>query len=509
MKKKLAILSFLGLIIVSFNYSCKNEEGQLVEEGEKLAQTYCISCHAFPDPSLLDKKTWGTDVLPKMAELMYVENYYNPFNASGPDGDMPVSRKSPDELFPYSRWEKIVKYYVAAAPKQPMQRTEELSPIQTGLKNFSTHSLYNKIDHPVTTLVYFDSTDKRIFFADGNAQKIFITDALLKVTDSFYAGIGATDIHLGSNDVTAITMGILKPSDATLGKLEKLELNQKSVTIIDSLRRPVHATYADINGDSKHDIIICEFGFSQGSLAWFENKGDNKYQKHLLKTLPGATRTEVFDFNKDGKPDIVSLMAQGDEGVFIFYNEGNGKFREDRVIHFPPAYGSNYFQLFDFNKDGLMDIITTNGDNGDYSVILKPYHGIRIFYNTGTNRFEEKTFLPVFGIQKAIPADFDIDGDIDIASIAFFPDYEKLPEESFIYWENSGDNTYKRYTFNSFADGRWMTMDAGDIDNDGDKDIVLGNAFFTLGIVPKAVKDKWQSKPLSIVLLENTLLRKN
>lgn len=508
MKTKLVILSFFVFFILSFNYSCEGDEGEIIRDGEKLAHIHCISCHAFPDPSLLDKKTWGTEVLPKMAELMYVENYYNPFNASGPDGDMPAERQSSEELFPYTKWEKIVKYYVAAAPRMPLERTEVLSPIQAGLKNFSSHYLHNKINHPVSTMVFFDTTGQKIFFADGNAGKIFVTNTGLKVTDTFFTGVGVTDIHLRSNGITAISMGILKPSDAKLGRLELLKENQRPVILIDSLRRPVHANYADLNSDGKEDIIICEFGFRQGSLAWFENKDDEGYKKHLLKALPGAIRTEVFDFNEDGKPDIAALMAQGDEGVFIFYNEGNGAFREDPVLRFPPTYGSNYFQLYDFNKDGLMDIITTNGDNGDYSVILKPYHGIRIFYNTGGNKFEEKAFLPVNGIQKAMPADFDNDGDIDIASIAFFPDYENLAEESFIFWENNGNNTYERYTFNGFADGRWMTMDVGDADSDGDKDILLGNAFFTLGIVPKAIKDKWQKKPVSLVLLENTLLNK-
>ena len=356
--------------------------------------------------------------------------------------------------------------------------------------------------------MYFDTTGKKIFFGDGNAEKIFMTDASFNSTDSMQVGVGVTDIHLNKNEAAVITMGILKPSDARLGRLELIVKGKKNTILIDSLQRPVQASYADLNGDDKTDIIICEFGFRQGCLAWFENKGRNKYKKHLLKNLPGATRTEVYDFNKDGRPDIAALMAQGDEGVFIYYNEGNGKFREDRVLQFPPSYGSNYFQLFDFNGDGFKDIITTNGDNGDYSIILKPYHGIRIFYNNGSNRFEENKFLPVYGAQKAIPADYDNDGDIDIASISFFPDYEKHPEESFIYWENSGDNNYKRYTFDGFANGRWITMDAADFDMDGDTDILLGNAFFSLGNVPQSVKDKWEKRPLSIVVLENTTIKK-
>jgi hypothetical protein len=303
-------------------------------------------------------------------------------------------------------------------------------------------------------------------------------------------------------------MGILKPSDARLGKLALIEKEKIPVVIIDSLQRPVQASYGDLNGDNKEDIIICEFGFRTGALSWFENKGNNKFEKHLLRALPGATRSEIYDFNKDGRPDIIALMAQADEGIFIYYNEGNGKFREERVLQFPPVYGSNYFQLFDFNKDGFIDIITSNGDNADYSIILKAYHGIRIFLNDGKNRFKEKIFLPVYGIQKVIPADFDSDGDADLVSIAFFPDYENLPAEGFIYWENTGDYLYRRYTFSGVTDGRWMTLDAGDMDNDGDKDVILGSTFFSFGNIPQLLKDKWDKRPLSAVILENKLYKK-
>jgi acetylornithine/succinyldiaminopimelate/putrescine aminotransferase len=50
-----------------------------------------------------------------------------------------------------------------------------------------------------------------------------------------------------------------------------------------------------------------------------------------------------------------------------------------------------------------------------------------------------------------------------------------------------------------------MTMDANDIDGDGDVDIMLGNAFFTLGDVPPALIEKWKKRSLSVIVLENRL----
>lgn len=303
----------------------------------------------------------------------------------------------------------------------------------------------------------------------------------------------------------ALSMGVLHPSDERKGKLTVIDPEPRfSFTLLDSLQRPVHASYADLNQDGKEDIVICEFGNYTGMLSWFENNGTT-YTKHVLRPLPGAVRTQVLDFNHDGRPDIIALMAQGDEGMFIYYNQGNGNFREERILQLPPSYGSNYFELADFNGDGHPDIITTNGDNGDYPPILKAYHGIRIYLNDGHNHFTEKLFLPVNGAGKVIARDFDGDGDLDLASIAYFPDFDHSPEEGFIYWENKGGLSFEPSSFKEVSAGRWLTMDAGDIDGDGDPDIILGNAFFPLGYIPEYLKKRWARYSPSVLVLKNKL----
>jgi hypothetical protein len=501
MRRTVIVASAVVCIIISILFSCNNSDkpsidSKTVEEGSQLAAVYCKTCHKLPSPDLLDKKSWALYVLPKMGRLLGFRSFDNGryFQEGSPVGELNLNN-----------WNKIVVYFVSQAPKK-MERKTPAQKILTDLKLFKPETSTFSLKNPATTFISIDSAQHLIRFADGLAGRLYTLRSNSSPVDSFKVGVGLSALKVETERMYALTMGVMHPSDAKAGQLNWLNpRSKKSTLILDSLRRPVHFSFADLNNDSREDIVISEFGNTVGKLGWFENKGKDIYEQHTLRALPGSIRTQIADLNKDGKPDIVSLMAQGDEGIFIYYNMGGGKFEEHRVLELSPAYGSNYFELADFNHDGFLDIIATNGDNGDFPPILKPYHGIRIYLNDGKNNFTEKIFLPVNGACKAITRDFDGDGDIDIASIAYFPDFENTPEESFIYWENTGNLSFHPSSFAEVAIGRWLTMDAGDVDGDGDIDIVLGNAKFPLGYVPARIMQKWNAFSPSFVILRNTL----
>ncbi|NJM26868.1 MAG: VCBS repeat-containing protein [Bacteroidia bacterium] len=102
-------------------------------------------------------------------------------------------------------------------------------------------------------------------------------------------------------------------------------------------------------------------------------------------------------------------------------NKGNLAFERKTVVETGPAYGHTYFELQDFNKDGHMDLLVSNGDSdADPYNTLKNYHGVRIYMNDGRDNFSQKYFYPMYGVHFAKAADFDNDGDLDIAAVAFF-----------------------------------------------------------------------------------------
>jgi hypothetical protein len=185
-------------------------------------------------------------------------------------------------------------------------------------------------------------------------------------------------------------------------------------------------------------------------------------------------------------------------------NKGNLKFDAKQLLRFPSIYGTSSFDIADINKDGKFDIVCTAGDNADFSTVLKPYHGVYIYTNTGSvgsPQFEQSHFFQQNGATKVIPRDFDNDGDIDLVSIALFPDNDHRPLEGFIYFENTG-NDFKQKTLNINHLGRWSVIDAADIDHDGDIDMVLGS--HPVAKFPAGFDQAWKQGSGLVILRNKT-----
>ena len=138
-------------------------------------------------------------------------------------------------------------------------------------------------------------------------------------------------------------------------------------------------------------------------------------------------------------------------------------------------------------------------------LFLSPIMVSGIFLNDGQQHFKEAKFIPLHGAYKAVARDFDQDGDLDIAAVSFFPSYEHTPSEGFVYLENSGDLNFVARTFSKADEGRWITLDAADLDQDGDQDIVLAS-FVALEVADnKQLNEQWIANGPSAIILENTV----
>lgn len=475
--------------------SCRSQQ----QKEEHLAKQYCSSCHAFPEPGLLDKKTWADNVLPQMAFRMGVD--YGMLSSISSQDRPEVMRTLPDQsMVSMEDWESIKNFYLKNAPDSlNIPNAKRPGPVQ----QFSVET-YKMTSLPLTTFIKSDTSNRKIYVG-SRLSKLYRLNEKLIVEDSFQLSSPPSQIMLSDHgDPTLSLMGIMDPNDQARGEIAKLNVGDHTlISLVDSLKRPVNFEIVDLDNDGLEDIVACAFGNYSGALLAYKNKGRGKFEQHILQNLPGARRVIVRDFDNNGTNDILALMSQGDEKIILLLNQGNFSFRLNTLLSFPAVYGSSYFDVADFNHDGKFDILYTNGDNADYSMILKPYHGVRIFLNDGKNDFKESWFYNMHGASQAVTRDFDMDGDLDIAAISFFPDFNNHPEQGFIYFENTGSDYIPQITPVA-ASGRWLTLEAADIDQDGDSDIMLGALDFNGG-VPGKLFDQWSREKISILVLRNKL----
>lgn len=483
-------LVFLGISVILFIYSCtsapKTEEYTPPTasnlSGKELAILHCGSCHMFPEPASLPLNVWINKVLPNMGmrlghgdymiEMMkYSQEEMLAIMESGVYKEKPIIAKED--------WDKIVAFYTDNAPDEllnvPAEKKNELQSFEANVLPIVASEVVMTIFEPTKQQFKVSTSNPNVLFTlDRNGNKIDSADCSSPITDF------KIDSKLGS---IVLESGILNPSDLARGKLI-INGNVK----VEGLRRPVSLLRSDLNNDLIQDFVICNFGNNAGDLMWIDGKN---LEKNVLTNQPGARIVYEVDFNNDNKKDLLVLFTQGKESIVLFENKGDHRFDSRTILEFPSYYGSTFFELKDIDQDGDLDIIYTNGDNADLSIIKKPFHGLRVYENDGKNKFTEKYFYRINGASKVITDDFDLDGDLDFAVISVFPIEDN---EGFLFFENTGKYQYEVSSKKNVSNQKWLTMDAADFDGDGDKDIILG-AF---------TRNENSDKP-SVLILKNKL----
>lgn len=492
------------LLLFAFG-GCSNTQN---ETNGAVAKTYCASCHIFPEPDLLDKKTWEKGIFPRMGPMLGIR-----YMDGQPYADISYNDKESITKGAISMddWKKIMTYYITLAPDSSL--VQNRPPIKDFTNLFTAKEPALQKGNCSVSYIKIDPGNKYIYQANGFDSSLTIyNNQLQKITSKNIHNV-PVDISFeqditqpGKRSGVLTGIGIMNPNDLAKGSAENITITKEGSfaqpsRLFDSMRRPVQTTLCDLNNDGKTDYLVCGFGNTVGEFYWMKNNGNGTYEKKMLAALPGAIKAYIRDFNNDGLPDIIALFAQAREGVFLFTNKGNGAFEKKDLLLFPPVYGSSYFELDDFNNDGFPDILYTCGDNADYSNVLKNFHGVYIFLNDGKNNYKQKYFFPVHGAFKAMAKDFDKDGDLDIAAIAFFPDKLHQPQESFVYLQNNGNYSFKPFGIPQYNKGNWLTMDAADIDGDGDDDIVIGS--LSLAAVRNNINNDSLNKNPRFLLLQN------
>jgi hypothetical protein len=305
----------------------------------------------------------------------------------------------------------------------------------------------------------------------------------------------------GRPDLLVADLGAFLPGDHAKGAvawLRALPGGGYANYSVDGFPRVADARAADLDGDGRLDLAVAGFGWRRaGALSVLLNRGTGAapaFERQVVDPRPGAIHVIPADLDRDQRTDLVALIAQQHEQVVAYLNGGDGKtFRAETLYAAPhPNWGSSGIELADLDRDGDPDVLMTNGDMFD-DRLLKPYHGIQWLENRGARPFTAHALATLPGAHRAVAADLDGDGDLDVVACAFTAGSlggteAELP--SLVWLEQVRPGRFERRTLER-GQPTHATLDAADFDGDGDVDLVTG--VFVMAGAAAAWVDVWEN----------------
>jgi hypothetical protein len=455
---------------------------------EQQARVVCGGCHLFPPPGILPRQAWRDEFV----QMMLIREK-RPLTAGRPMTEYRTVPLPAD-------MEQALSFFINRAPER-LPLPESWPAVGESPVRFAQHTLMlpDMPQIPAVSnvqLVDFDG-DRRLDVLGTDMRQGFVFtgkpekpgSALSIVANIPHpAHVTLADVDRdGMQDLLVGDLGEFLPADHARGAvfwLRGLGNGRFATLSLDGWPRVADVETADFNGDGRNDFAVAAFGWRRtGNISILENRTTNAAQPmltdHTIDPRPGGIHIIPADLNHDGKMDFVAVLAQEHETVIAYLNKGTADFSFDQKVIYAaphPNWGSSGIQLVDLDKDGDLDVILTHGDTFD-DQIVKPYHGIQWLENTGGYPFIEHTLAQMPGVHRAEAADLDGDGDRDIVACALLAGGSDVDEKTLpalVWLEQTKPGTFARHTI-ELGFPRHATLDVGDIDGDGDIDIVAGN----------------------------------
>jgi hypothetical protein len=447
-------------------------------------EDYCSKCHAYPPADTFPRSAWKEEV-EKAYKLIAESNLHmKRLNVQAPP------------------MEQVIKYYEERAP------LELLLPV-IPKANGPLPLRFQRTGYPVAprapepavanvNLVHlFDDRRLDVLACDMRAGLVmalrpYVPSPAWQVLGAVPNPCHAEVVDLdgdGVKDILVANLGSMEPADHYDGSVVWLRGNRGGgftpITLLSAVGRVADVQAADFRGVGKLDLVVAEFGwFRTGRVLYLENQTTDwshpVFVPRVLDDRHGAIHVPVADLDGDGRPDFVALISQEHETVVAFLNEGNGQFRKATIYTAPhPAYGSSGIQLVDLNGDGKLDVLYTNGDTMDPPYLLKPYHGIQWLENQGRFPFVHHPITPMYGVHRAVAADFRGTGRPDIVAVSYlppdrFPARTQLGLDAVIYLEQTAPGRFARHSLETVTCDH-VTCVAGDVFGTGRTGLVTGN----------------------------------
>ena len=239
---------------------------------------------------------------------------------------------------------------------------------------------------------------------------------------------------------------------------------------IRQMNRPMGLTFVDFDHDGDLDLFITGASIDEGksgpNVMW-RNNGNSTFTEWTGQTGLGGqgstTQATLSDINNDRAVDLV--VAGGVSGPTVYENQREGAFKPVRLYPDDSLRGGSSLAIFDFDKDGWMDVAVASPS--------APYWSL--WRNVDGKRFERVPLPVPAEVTRAwsvVPIDLDNDGWIDLAALFDTPHGSQVR-----VFRNLGPKGFEDVSATTGLDqvnlhnGRALV--AADADGDGAADLIV------------------------------------
>ena len=224
--------------------------------------------------------------------------------------------------------------------------------------------------------------------------------------------------------------------------------------------------FADVNNDGWLDIVTADAW--DGINIYFNDRTGYFLVSQLGLGTEGieVKGVDLGDIDNDGDLDMIFGGHQYDRDNEVWVNDGNGIFTDTGQRHYSDAIW--HLAFGDIDNDNDLDYVFTSRYTG-------PTNVNECYFNDGKGNFtnSNQDFLPIGNSWGILLRDIDNDGDLDFV------------EPNSAYWNPTADPRIRIFLNNgsgifsnsgqNLGSSDVKDIDLGDIDNDGDYDIVIAN----------------------------------
>jgi len=467
--------------------------------------TFCGGCHDPPRPDSFPRNAWRAEI--ELAYRLFAESHRRDLTPP------PMS--------------DVVNWYQTQAPTALRLEAaqESPSPVQfqhqevrlDGHRPLAHHSSTPGVSHIHVPPPRADGTPLSVMFCDMSRNGLFTLSAParhLTISETTSARqpahVEQTDLDAdGTPDYLLCELGSFLPEDHHRGRLVWLKVSSGKTPVthvlLDSVGRVADARAGDFDEDGDLDVIVAVFGWrTTGQLLFLEQTGKSngipRFRTKQLDDRHGAIHIPVIDLDADGDLDFVALFSQEHETIEAFLNRGDATF-ERQIVYLTgsPSYGSSGIELADLDRDGDTDILYTNGDTLDSS-LLKPYHSVQWLENTGDFPFPRHEIGALPGASRAVASDLDSDGDLDVIASAWIPPNAQPPAPrpdntytTLVWYEHTAPGTFECHPLKSAQRDGFLALSVTDLNQDGAPDIIAGDFSSATGTSAAWLEIHWNS----------------